>query len=168
MVDALVTVYAVTGAGAVGSIATKDLNTGAATWVDATFSAKGGNAPQSSDSWLFFAGLTGGLAKPLSPRANTAWDAVAYSQVPDSLANGRCLSHSTEDTTIGALGTATYVVAAAMELRSSGNAPAVVPVEGVTLAPGTASLQPGQTQQFVVTVSPSNATNPAVEWRVGS
>ncbi len=39
-----------------------------------------------------------------------------------------------------------------------------VPVTGVSVSPGTASLEPGETQQLTATVTPSGATNPGVSW----
>ena len=40
----------------------------------------------------------------------------------------------------------------------------VIPVTGITVAPATASLTVGQTQQLTASVEPANATNPAVTW----
>lgn len=61
------------------------------------------------------------------------------------------------------LGTSLSLAAYQYVVLTNANVP-VVPVTGVTVSPGTATINAGTTTQLTATVAPANATNPAVNW----
>lgn len=113
---------------------------------------------------------TGALTAALSG-ANPGSFALSPANIGSIAVNGSATFTVTPNTGLAAgTYTATVTVSGGNSITAGFNvsftvtAVATVPVTGVTVAPGTATIEAGKTQQLTASVAPENATTKAVTW----